>query len=293
MERNRLMQERLRRYDVSRWSSDFLNALFDIKKIQQELSVRKLSETTRKKLVSDYTKSRKRLLLLDYDGTLVGFQGKPAQAGPDEEIMSLLQSLSRNANNTVVIISGRDRATLEKWLGNLKVALVAEHGGWIRQKNEDWQSLEPFTEDWKDTIRPILELYLDRTAGSSVEEKDFSLVWHYRRADPELAYLREQELRGALLNLTENLDVGVFEGNKILEIKKLGVNKGRAAEFWIAKQNWEFLLAAGDDYTDEEMFSVLPDGAYSIKVGISISKASFNVDTVNEIRSLLKELVMN
>lgn len=291
MERNRLMQERLRRYDVSRWSSDFLNALFDIKKIQQELSVRKLSETTRKKLVSDYTKSRKRLLLLDYDGTLVGFQGKPAQAEPDEEIMSLLQSLSSNANNTVVIISGRDRATLEKWLGNLKVALVAEHGGWIRQKNEDWQSLEPFTGDWKDTIRPILELYSDRTAGSSVEEKDFSLVWHYRRADPELAYLREQELRGALLNLTENLDVGVFEGNKILEIRNVGVNKGRAAEFWTAKQIWDFLLAAGDDYTDEEMFSVLPDGAYSIKVGITISKARFNVDTLNEIRSLLKELV--
>jgi len=293
MERNRLMQERLRRYNVSRWGSDFLNALFEIKETQQELSVRKLSETTKKNLVSDYTKSRRRLLLLDYDGTLVSFKGKPAEAKPDEEIMSLLQSLSNNANNTVVIISGRDRTTLERWLGNLNVELVAEHGGWIRRKNEDWKSLEPFTGDWKDTIRPILELYSDRTPGSSVEEKDFCLVWHYRRADPELAYLREQELRATLLNLTENLDVGVFEGNKILEIRRVGVNKGRAAEFWIAKQNWEFLLAAGDDYTDEEMFSVLPDGAYSIKVGISISKARFNVDTVNEIRSLLKELVRN
>ena len=293
MERNRLMQERLRRYDVSRWSSDFLNALFDIKKTQQELSVRKLSETTRKKLVSDYAKSRNRLLLLDYDGTLVGFKGKPAQAGPDDEIMSLLESLSGKPKNTVVIISGRDKETLLKWLGGLNVILIAEHGAWIKQKDKDWESAEQITSDWKDTISPILELYSDRTPGSSVEEKDFSLVWHYRRADPELAYLREQELRDALLNLTENLDVGVFEGNKILEIRNVGVNKGRAAEFWIAKQNWEFLLAAGDDYTDEEMFSVLPEGAYSIKVGLSISKARFNVDTVNEIRSLLKELVRN
>ena len=293
MERNRLMQERLRRYDVSRWSSDFLNALFDIKKTQQELSVRKLSETTRKKLVSDYAKSRNRLLLLDYDGTLVGFKGKPAQAGPDDEIMSLLESLSGKPKNTVVIISGRDKATLAQWLGSLDVALVAEHGAWIKQRDEDWQCMQPLEADWKDTIRPILELYSDRTAGSSVEEKDFSLVWHYRRADPELAYLREQELRGALLNLTENLDVGVFEGNKILEIRNVGVNKGRAAEFWSGKKDWEFLLAAGDDYTDEEMFSVLPDSAYSIKVGISISKARFNVDTLNEVRSLLKELVRN
>ena len=291
MERNRLMQERLRRYDVSRWSSDFLNALFDIKKTQQELSVRKLSETTRKKLVSDYTKSRKRLLLLDYDGTLVGFKGKPAQAGPDDEIMSLLESLSGKPKNTVVIISGRDKATLAQWLGSLDVALVAEHGAWIKQRDEDWQCMQPLEADWKDTIRPILELYSDRTAGSSVEEKDFSLVWHYRRADPELAYIREQELRGALVNLTENLDVGVFEGNKILEIRGAAVNKGRAAEFWTTKRDWDFLLAAGDDYTDEEMFRVLPDEAYSIKVGLNISKARFNVDSPNEIRSLLKELV--
>jgi len=291
MERNRLMQERLRRYDVSRWSSDFLNSLYDIKNTQQELSVRKLSATIREKLVSDYAKSKKRLLLLDYDGTLVGFRGKPAQAGPDDEIMSLLESLSGKPRNTVVIISGRDKETLVKWLGGLNVILIAEHGAWIKQKDKDWESAEPITSDWKDTISPILELYSDRTPGSSVEEKDFSLVWHYRRADPELAYVRGQELRGALLNLTENLDVGVFEGNKILEVRGAAVNKGRAAEFWTTKRDWDFLLAAGDDYTDEEMFRVLPDEAYSIKVGLNISKARFNVDSPNEIRSLLKELV--
>lgn len=293
MERNRLMQERLRCYDISRWSSDFLSALSDIKKTQQELSVRRLSEDQRKKIIRDYTKSYKRLLLLDYDGTLVGFKGKPAWAQPDSEIMSLLQSLSGDTKNTVVVISGRDKATLDKWLGVLDAAFVAEHGAWIKQKGQDWECIQSFKTEWKDIIRPILERYSDRTPGSSVEEKDFSLVWHYRRADPELAYIREQELRGALLNLTENLDVGVFEGNKILEIKNVGINKGRAAEFWIAKQDWDFLLAAGDDYTDEEMFRVLPDGAYSIKVGLSISKARFKVETLNEIRSLLKELTRN
>ncbi len=291
VERNRLMQERLRRYNVSRWSSDFLNALTDIKETQQELSVRKLSETAKNRLISDYAKSRKRLLLLDYDGTLVGFKGKPTQAKPDDEIMSLLQNLSSDPKNSVVIISGRDKSTLEKWLGSLDAALVAEHGAWIKQRGECWQCTQSVEAEWKDAIMPILELYADRTAGSSVEEKDFSLVWHYRGADPELAYLREQELRGTLMNLTENLDVGVFEGNKILEIRGVGVSKGGAAEFWTIERDWDFLLAAGDDYTDEEMFSALPDGTYSIRVGLSISKARFNVETPNEMRSLLKELV--
>ncbi len=290
MERNKLMQERLRRYDVVRWSSDFLNALTEIRKIQRELSVCKLSETSRQILINNYKKSQNRLLLLDYDGTLVGFKGRPGQAGPDVEIMDILESLSKEPGNTVVIISGRDKTTLTEWLGSLDVALVAEHGAWFKQPGEKWQCMQPLESEWKDTIRPILELYSDRTAGSSVEEKDFSLVWHYRRADPELASVREQELRGTLLNLTENLDVGVFEGNKILEIKKLGINKGRAAEIWLERKKWDFLLAAGDDYTDEEMFNVLPDGAYSIKIGLNISKAMFNVDTFKEFRSLLKKL---
>ncbi len=111
-------------------------------------------------------------------------------------------------------------------------------------------------------MRPILELYADRTPGSLVEEKDFSLVWHYRQADPSLASVRMQELRGALASLTENMDVGVFEGSKILEIRRYGISKGHAVDYVTAGKKWDFLLA-GDDYTDEEMFAALPENAYS------------------------------
>jgi trehalose 6-phosphate synthase/phosphatase len=290
IERNRGMQERLRRYDVCQWSSDFLNALTEIKKTQEDVSVRKLSQAVRQRLIDDYMRGRKRLLLLDYDGTLVGFQGKPAKAGPDEEIESLLHVLSNNPNNRVVVISGRDKETLEKWLGSLNVGLVAEHGAWVKQMDSDWQCMEPLSDDWKNSLKPILEVFSDRTPGSSVEEKDFSLVWHYRRASRELAHVREHELRDAITNMTANLDVGTFEGSKILEIRKLGVNKGRAAEFWLAKDEWDFVMAAGDDYTDEEMFAVLSDETYSIKVGMGVSKARYNVDSVREVRSLLREL---
>lgn len=293
IERNKLMQNRLKRYSVSRWSTDFLNALSDIRKIQKDFAVRKLSEYAKKKMISDFRKSRKRLLLLDYDGTLVGFKNKPFLAAPDKEILNILQMLSNNPRNNIVVVSGRDKATLEKWLSSLNIDLVAEHGAWIKLRDKEWQSIQPFETEWKETIRPIVKIYSDRTAGSFVEEKEFCLVWHFRRSDPELAYIRELELRDALLNLTENLDVGVFEGHKILEIRNVGVNKGRAAEFWIAKQNWDFLLAAGDDYTDEEMFGALPDGAYSLKVGLNVSKARFNVDNTNVIRSILKELAGN
>jgi len=289
-ERNRLMQSRLSRYTVTRWANDFLEALSDVKKTQAELSVRKLAQPIKERLVSEYAKSSKRLFLLDYDGTLVGFADRPEKAGPDEDLWSLLQALVADAKNEVVIISGRDKETLSFWLGNTNSSLIAEHGAWIKANDKDWQVIEPLRNDWKDTIRPILELYADRTPGSSVEEKDFSLVWHYRKADSELASLRIQELRDAVLNLTENLDIGVFEGSKILEVKNIGISKGHAAERWLAKGKWDFILAAGDDYTDEDMFSILPENAYSIKVGYGISKARFNLDSVNELRDLLGEL---
>jgi len=111
-------------------------------------------------------------------------------------------------------------------------------------------------DDWKDNIRPLLELYADRTPRSFVEEKDFCLVWHYRRSDPALANIRSQELRAALTDLTANLNIGVFEGHKILEVKNIGVSKGRAAQTWLAKDKWDFILAAGDDYTDDELFEI-------------------------------------
>jgi len=291
VERNRLMQKRLSRYTVTRWANDFLETLSDVKKTQQQLSVHKLTKPIREKLINEYEKSSKRLFLLDYDGTLVGFAGRPEKAGPDEGLFALLQSLAADSKNEVVIISGRDKATLNHWLGNLNASLIAEHGAWFKDRADVWRVIEPLRNDWKDTIRPILELYTDRTPGSSVEEKDFSLVWHFRRSDPELAYLRSQELKDAVLNLTANLDIGVFEGSKILEVKNIGISKGQAAELWLTKQKWDFILAAGDDYTDEDLFAVLPESAYSIRVGYGISKARFNLDSVYELRLLLEELV--
>jgi trehalose 6-phosphate synthase/phosphatase len=292
IERNKSMQTRLRRYDISRWGNDFVEAISDVIKVQKEFSVKKLSETVKKEIKKKYEKVQKRLFFLDYDGTLVGFQNKPEQAGPDEQMTEILRKLANDKRNTVIVVSGRDKETLNNWLGKLNIHLIAEHGAWIQKENRQWEHVDPMMiTEWKHEIKPVLELYTDRTPGSFIEEKDFCLVWHYRRADPELAYMRIQELRDAILDLTANLDVGVFEGSKILEVRQLGINKGRAVERWLEGEKWDFVIAAGDDYTDEEMFAVMPPKAYSIKVGIGISKARFNVDTVLEFRTLLQELL--
>ena len=132
---------------------------------------------------------------------------------------------------------------------------------------------------------------MDRTPGSFIEEKDFSLVWHYRKSDSELASIRVIELKESLSHVTKNLGLGVFEGSKVLEVKNEGINKGLAALKWISLEKFDFIIAAGDDWTDEDVFQVLPEQAYSIKVGLSPSKAKYNVFYIKELRSLLKKMI--
>jgi trehalose 6-phosphate synthase/phosphatase len=290
VERNKIMQKRLQRYNVVRWGTDFVDALSKVKKTQLEFSVRKMTGETQKKLISTYMESDNNIILLDYDGTLVPFAEKPQKAKPDDELLDILGALSRKPNNEVVIISGRDRETLDRWFGNRNLSLIAEHGVWIKDGDKPWETIEPLRAEWKEKMRPTLEWYEDRTPGSFIEEKDFSLVWHYRKSDPELASVRSRELKDELLQLTANLNLGVLEGSKVIEIKSVGINKGRAALHWLSRRNWNFILAVGDDWTDEDLFEVLPQSAYSVKVGLSPSKAKFNLDSVKEVRWLIKEL---
>ena len=290
IERNRVMQKRIQRYDVVRWAEEFMDRLLHTKKLQKEMHARILSPEMKTRLLSDYRNAKRRLFLLDYDGTLIPFFGKPQEARPGENLLQLLRKLAADPRNEVVLLSGRDKETIESWFGTLGLGLVCEHGVWI--KEDEWEMIEPLTDDWKGEIRPILELYMDRTPGSFIEEKEFSLVWHYRKADPELSTTRVRELIDELVNLTANLNLQILEGSKVVEVKNSGINKGRAALRWIAGEDWSFILAIGDDRTDEDSFEVLPEIAYSLKVGLSSSLARFNLKSQRDVLLLLEELAL-
>lgn len=284
------MKDRLRRYDVTRWASDFVDSLSSMRTEEADLLSRLLTGTAEERMEAEYRSAEHRLILLDYDGTLTTFTRRPSAAKPDRALLDLLARLTADPKNEVVIVSGRDRITMVQWLGGLDLALVTDHGAWVKDRAGDWENLVPLTSDWKHTVRPVLERFVDRTPGALLEEKEFSLVWHYRAADPVIGPLRARELRDSLEHLTGNLDLGVLEGNKVLEVKNAGVNKGRAASRWLSRQQWDFILAAGDDRTDEDLFAALPKGACSIRVGWADSKATFYADRVADVRRFLTRL---
>ena len=291
IERNRIMQNRLRRYDVVRWANEFMDKLLYTKKLQREPEEKGLTYEMQRKLASDYQESDKALLLLDYDGTLVHFAPKPVEATPGARLLRLLKKLAQKPGAEVVLISGRDKDTLESWFGGLDVGLVAEHGVWIKERGGEWEMTENLTSEWKEEVHTILESWVDRTPGSFIEEKEFSLGWHYRKAAPELGELRARDLRSNLSNTIADLDLQVLEGNKVVEVKTAGVNKGRAASIWISKEKWDFILALGDDWTDEDTFKALPSTAWSIKVGFGASAARFRLSSPSKATSLLRKMV--
>ena len=288
--RNQLMQERLRRYDVNRWAEDFVQAMLSTLKTEAARRARSLTGKAQAALVQQYRQAKRRALLLDYDGTLVPFVENPKLARPDAELLELISTLGQDAANDVVIVSGRSRHDLEEWFGTMPVALVAEHGVWLRSKNANWRMLKTLTTEWKERVRPILHLYVDRLPGALLEEKEFSLAWHFRRADPEQASLRARELLDDLAGYTRNIDVQVLEGNKVVEVRNTGVNKGTAALEWLGANPPEFILGIGDDWTDEDLFRALPPTAWSVRVGLANTAARYHLGGHTAVRRVLRDL---
>jgi trehalose 6-phosphate synthase/phosphatase len=238
-------------------------------------------------LLREFAAAHRRLVLCDYDGTLVPLQPTPEQAGPDPELRPSLERLALVSD--VVIVSGRPRATLERWFGQLPIALVAEHGAWIRERGRDWAAALSVSSDWKPKVRGLMELFVERLPGAMLEEKDFTLAWHYRRADPDLACRRAQDLLVSLVSLIETIDLRIVRGSKVIEVQPAGFDKGRATQRFLAGV-YDFVLALGDDATDEDLFQILPATAWSIHVGSDQSHARFSIQNPDQARALLHAL---
>ncbi len=288
VERMRRMQDWVAAHTVEAWAADFLAEL--AARGGPDRGPQPLEGDEVLRLVAQYTAAEARLFLLDYDGTLVPFSPTPAQARPDRELRTLVARLAADPRNEVVIVSGRDREALAGWLGDLDVGLVAEHGAWVRERGGAWRATVSRDAAWKDRVRPVLERYLRRTPGAVLEEKAFSFAWHFRRAEPYASRLRAPELRAALRDLAAHLDLHVLEGDHVIEVKAGPFHKGQAAARWL-ERGWGFVLAAGDDRTDEDLFASLPAGCWSVKVGGGRSRAAYRLPGPRELRGLLMELV--
>ena len=284
------MRENVHKFNITHWVKIFMDRLKEVKTLQRSMQTRHVSGTTGQSIINRYAKTKNRIIFLDYDGTLVGFKSNIAQADPDKELYDLINLLTDDPANHVVLISGRKHETLSDWFDQSNLYLIAEHGAWFKQQNTSWHKISGLSDSWKQSIYPILETYVDRTPGAFIEEKTYSLVWHYRKAQNGLGELRANELANNLKYLANDKGLQLLPGDKVLEIKNMEVNKGKAALSLTEHDNYDFIIAFGDDYTDEDIFKSLPDSAITVKVGSNISAAKFYLRNPVEVRQFLLDM---
>ncbi|KAF2495215.1 hypothetical protein BU16DRAFT_527089 [Lophium mytilinum] len=269
--------------NVQNWTNNFLKRLMtNLSSFDQSFATPALD---RAKLLYQYRQAKKRVFMFDYDGTLTPIVKDPQAAIPSDRVLRTLKTLASDPANAVWIISGRDQAFLDEWMGHIsELGFSAEHGSFMRYpRSEEWANLtEKEDMSWQSEVMSVFQHYTERTQGSFIERKKIALTWHYRRADPEYGVYQARECQ-KLLNSTvaKKFDVEVMEGKANLEVRPRFVNKGEIAKRLVESygdqpgQAPEFVLCLGDDFTDEDMFrslrhSKLPtDHVFSVTVGAS------------------------
>jgi trehalose 6-phosphate synthase/phosphatase len=281
--------------DVHRWAESFVADLGKTPEAPPERLTRSLGVV---RLTMDLVAQTKRapetVLLLDYDGTLVPLQRTPDLAAPDAELIDLLRALGEKPRFRVALVSGRPRESLEEWFGALPISLSAEHGFWSREApGQAWVAAAEMAGEWKEKARHIFDEVAARTPGALVEEKTSSLAWHYRRADPEHGAMQARELRVHLETVFSNAPVEVLTGDKVIELRPYGVNKGGVARATLARASAEAcVVAMGDDATDEDLFAALPKTAIAVHVGRGRTRAPYRVPDFSAARALLRAILV-
>ncbi|XP_051127070.1 probable alpha,alpha-trehalose-phosphate synthase [UDP-forming] 11 [Andrographis paniculata] len=256
-------------------------------------------------IVRAYNTSRSRLILLDYDGTMM--PPDRVDKSPSPEVISVLNSLCDDPSNTVFVVSGRGKDSLAKWFLECQgLGLSAEHGYLNRwSKNSEWESSDLAIDlDWKKIVLPVMEHYTEATDGSSIEQKESALVWHHQEADPDFGLWQAKELLDHLESVLANDPVVVKSGQQIVEVKPQGVSKGVVVQNLVSAMRKrgkaaDFVLCVGDDRSDEDMFEAvgrcgegLAEGAevFACTVGQKPSMAKYYLDDSFEVMRMLKGL---
>ncbi|KAJ7551022.1 hypothetical protein O6H91_07G130400 [Diphasiastrum complanatum] len=309
-------------HDVAYWAQSFMSDLerkcrehsrrlcygigfgLGFRVIALDPNFRKLST---EHIVAAYKRSTSRVILLDYDGTMMP-QGSINKT-PSLEVLSVMDTLCSDPNNVVFIVSGRGRQTLSEWFAPCaKLGIAAEHGYFYRwHRDAEWITSVPVVDfEWKQVVSPVMMQYMESTDGSSIETKESALVWHHQDADPDFGSWQAKELLDHLESVLANEPVSVKSGQHIVEVKPQGVSKGRIAEQLLASMASrgtppDFVVCIGDDRSDEDMFEGIENAmatppqssvaeVFACTVGQKPSKARYYLDDTVEVIKMLQGL---
>jgi len=289
--RMRGMRDAVRQGNVHTWVSTFLDELGESDALEQH------HPEDRDALAQAFAEASEQgpiSLFLDYDGTLVDFQPRPEMAVPDAQLLETIRQLAVSDDFDVHIVSGRPRDFLEQHFGLLPVGLHGEHGLVSRMAGKaNWVTAPTGPGLWQPRVLSVLRRFAAQVPGSIVETKAQSIAFHYRQVDPEFATSIVKEIRVHLTEMLSQFGATVISGNKVLEVRPMGVNKGNVVSRVLAEQDHRATaMVFGDDRTDEDMFEAAPADALTVKIGSGRTDARFRLTDCRETRSFLQAMLI-
>ncbi|MEK0307265.1 bifunctional alpha,alpha-trehalose-phosphate synthase (UDP-forming)/trehalose-phosphatase [Bifidobacterium favimelis] len=293
-QRNIKMQARLKVRTASNWCNSFLDSLKQVS--MPGMTQGRLRMDHHNEMVRQWDRARRRLVLCDYDGTLTPLVRRPERAKPTHDLRNLLRRVGSSPNVDFVLVSGRSHEIMQSWFGDLPLGLIAEHGAWSRdcpgREDGRWRRAEglPDAATWQKVIGPIMGESAKRVEGSFVESKSDALAWHYRMSDAREAGKERERLLSRLRRVVVGLGLMIMENSKVVEVTPVATSKGQAVLPYITSGDYDFMMALGDDETDETMFSVMPEGGWTIKVGPGQTRAHLRVLDPAAVTMLLADL---
>ena len=289
-----------------------------------------------KDVCKSYRASRHRLILLDWGGTLIAAHeksdklqayamatGHAERDSLPKELQIVLESLTNDMKNNIFVVSGKEQPAVSQYFSSIRgLGLGAEHGFYYKWPREDdlaainagminrgkWQTImEIGDQAWKETAKVVMDIFVQRTYGTYIETKGNALIWQFSEADPEFGYMQSKELVDHLSVIMAPYPVEVIRGGGVsdgyIEVRPAGASKGLFLEHCLLTmknmgQEVDFILAIGDDSSDEPMFhainEILKDqpnlNAYAVTVGKKPTAAAAYIDDPTDVLELLTSL---
>jgi len=237
---------------------------------------------------SNRVSAQVRLFVFTYEDTLRPAHSLAHLDAPGAHLTNTLAQLCSDKRNRVYLFSARSSGVLDAWFGTLPIGLVAEHGCAVRPHGRDskWVNLLRSGtsggggsaggtggggdgEDalpWLQQAMPILQYFTERTPGSQLEVKQFSVAWHFDDAHPQFGSWQAYELREHLSEMCAQLGAEVVVEKKTLVLKPAEVSKVGALRRILKSLEKDgvqlsliFAMSSGSAKPDEELFSFLRD----------------------------------
>jgi trehalose 6-phosphate phosphatase len=244
-------------------------------------------------------KSKSIVLFLDYDGTLVDFKEKPTDVTTPIQIKKILQQIIKNPKITVIIVTGRSLNDIKKLLTIKGLSFLALHGLHFKIGNQSSFCCTQ-TDELRLLIKKIkkeMQQKMQDEKGAFLEDKELTIVLHYRLLPTKKIQTIREKFNETIQVIDHKKRLEIINGEKILEARPKGWNKGKAIEMFLKKYKKEkniLPIYIGDDITDEDAFRFLGTKGISIHV-VNTSKrkttANYWVKNTEEVLFFLQFLL--